>query len=73
MARSPTSSSSDETEGILKEPALTAQPHGAVSATKALFQAAPARTLDDQRLAEWTAQVARFRDLAAAFAPTAGE
>ena len=58
---------------ILKEPALTAHPHCAVSATKALLQAAPARTLDDQRLAELTARVARFRDLAAAFAPTAGE
>ncbi|MDZ5622475.1 enoyl-CoA hydratase/isomerase family protein [Nocardioides sp. HM23] len=53
--------------------ALTAHPHGAVSATKALLQAAPARSLDDQRLAERTAQVARFRDLAAAFAPAAGE
>jgi enoyl-CoA hydratase/carnithine racemase len=53
--------------------ALTAHPHGAVTATKALLQAAPARSLDDQRLAERTAQVARFRDLAAAFAPTAGE
>ena len=53
--------------------ALTAHPHGAVTATKALLQAAPGRSLDDQRLAERIAQVARFRDLAAAFAPTAGE
>lgn len=53
--------------------ALTAHPHGAVIATKALLQGAPARTLDDQRLAERTAQVARFRDLAAAFASPVGE
>ncbi|MEZ0580369.1 enoyl-CoA hydratase/isomerase family protein [Nocardioides sp. MH1] len=44
--------------------ALTAHPHGAVSATKALLQDAPARSLDDQRLAERTAQVKRFRALA---------
>ena len=53
--------------------ALTAHPHGAVTATKKLLQDAPARTIEGQRLAERTAQVARFRDLAAAFAPTAGE
>jgi enoyl-CoA hydratase/carnithine racemase len=53
--------------------ALTAHPHGAVSATKALLRGAPGRSLEEQRLAERTAQVARFRDLAAAFAPTAGE
>jgi enoyl-CoA hydratase/carnithine racemase len=44
--------------------ALTAHPHGAVTATKKLLQDAPARTLDEQRLAERTAQVARFRALA---------
>ena len=44
--------------------ALTAHPHGAVTATKALLQEAPERTLDEQRLAERTAQVARFRALA---------
>lgn len=44
--------------------ALTAHPHGAVTATKALLQAAPARSLEEQRLAERTAQVRRFRALA---------
>jgi len=44
--------------------ALTAHPHGAVTATKRLLQDAPARTIDEQRLAERTAQVARFRALA---------
>ena len=44
---------------------LTANSVGAVRATKHLLQAAPARTLDEQRLAERTAQVARFRELAA--------
>ncbi len=44
--------------------ALTAHAHGAVTATKRLLQDAPARTLDEQRLAERTAQVARFRALA---------
>jgi enoyl-CoA hydratase/carnithine racemase len=44
--------------------ALTAHAHGAVSATKELLQAAPSRSLDDQRLAERTAQVKRFRALA---------
>lgn len=43
--------------------ALTAHPHGAVSATKQLLQDAPARSLEEQRLAERTAQVARFRAL----------
>ncbi len=43
---------------------LTAHPHGAVTATKALLRQAPERTLDEQRLAERTAQVARFRALA---------
>ena len=33
---------------------LTAHPHAAVSATKALLQTAPARSLDDQRLSERT-------------------
>lgn len=45
--------------------ALTAHSAGAVRATKALLQEAPARSLDDQRLAERTAQVARFRALLA--------
>lgn len=44
--------------------ALTAHPHGAVTATKKLLQDAPARTIEEQRLAERTAQVARFRALA---------
>ena len=44
--------------------ALTAHAHGAVTATKELLQAAPARSLDEQRLAERTAQVGRFRALA---------
>ncbi|KAA1426396.1 enoyl-CoA hydratase/isomerase family protein [Nocardioides antri] len=52
--------------------ALTAHPHGAVTATKRLLQDAPARTIEEQRLAERTAQVARFRELAAAFSPAAG-
>jgi enoyl-CoA hydratase/carnithine racemase len=43
---------------------LTAHPADAVRATKALLQQAPHRTLDEQRLAERTAQVARFRALA---------
>lgn len=41
--------------------ALTAHSHPAVSATKALLRAAPARTLDEQRLAERTAQVPLLR------------
>lgn len=53
--------------------ALTAHPHGAVTATKRLLQEAPARTIDEQRLAERTAQVARFRALAAAFTPAAAD
>lgn len=47
--------------------ALTAHDAGAVRATKELLQAAPGRTLEEQRLAERTAQVARFRALAALF------
>ncbi|WP_203338358.1 enoyl-CoA hydratase/isomerase family protein [Nocardioides limicola] len=47
--------------------ALTAHSQGAVQGTKALLQQAPLRTLDEQRLAERTAQVARFRELAVAF------
>lgn len=46
---------------------LTAHSAGAVRATKALLQEAPHRSLDDQRLAERTAQVGRFRELAALF------
>lgn len=42
---------------------LTAPSAGAVRATKALLQQAPHRSLDEQRLAERTAQVARFREL----------
>jgi enoyl-CoA hydratase/carnithine racemase len=62
----------DQLDGALAATldALTAHPHGAVSATKELLQAAPSRSVDDQRLAERTAQVARFRDLAAALAPS---
>ena len=45
--------------------ALTAHPHGAVTATKRLLQEAPSRPVEEQRLAERTAQVARFRALAA--------
>ncbi|KAA1416832.1 enoyl-CoA hydratase/isomerase family protein [Nocardioides humilatus] len=44
--------------------AVTAHAHGAVTATKQLLQDAPSRSLDDQRLAERTAQVGRFRALA---------
>lgn len=51
--------------------ALTAHPHGAVSATKELLRAAPSRSVDEQRLAERTAQVARLRALAGAPGPTA--
>jgi enoyl-CoA hydratase/carnithine racemase len=43
---------------------LTAHSADAVRATKALLQQAPHRSLDEQRLAERTAQVARFRALA---------
>ena len=46
---------------------VTAHAAGAVRATKALLQQAPGRTLDEQRLAERTAQVERFRELAAVF------
>jgi enoyl-CoA hydratase/carnithine racemase len=48
--------------------ALTAHTAGAVRATKALLQQAHARSLDEQRLAERTAQAGRFRDLAALMA-----
>jgi enoyl-CoA hydratase/carnithine racemase len=44
--------------------AVLANPADAVSGTKALLQQASARSLDDQRLAERTAQVARMRALA---------
>jgi len=53
----------DAAVGAMVE-SLTAHAHGAVTATKRLLQEAPARTLDEQRLAERTAQVARFRALA---------
>jgi enoyl-CoA hydratase/carnithine racemase len=43
--------------------AVTAHSAGAVRATKALLQQAPHNTLDEQRLAERTAQVGRFREL----------
>ena len=48
--------------------ALTAHSVGAVRATKALLQQAHARSLEEQRLAERTAQAGRFRDLAALMA-----
>jgi len=56
---------SAELDGVVAETvaALTAHPAGAVRATKALLQQAPHRLLDEQRLAERTAQVGRFRDL----------
>jgi len=56
---------SAELDGAVAETvvALTAHPAGAVRATKALLQQAPHRLLDEQRLAERTAQVGRFRDL----------
>ncbi len=44
---------------------VTAHMPGAVRATKGLLQQAHARTLDEQRLAERTAQAARFREMAA--------
>ncbi|WP_183093975.1 enoyl-CoA hydratase/isomerase family protein [Nocardioides stalactiti] len=55
-----------ELDGVLAATidALTAHVHGAVTATKRLLQEAPSRSLEDQRLAERTAQVARFRALA---------
>lgn len=43
---------------------LTAHNAAAVRATKDLLQEAPHRSLDEQRLAERTAQVGRFRELA---------
>jgi enoyl-CoA hydratase/carnithine racemase len=60
---------SDELEAELAAliASLTAHPAGAVRATKELLQAAPHRTIEDQRLAERTAQVARFRELAPMF------
>ena len=56
----------DELDAAVKSmvDALTAHAHGAVTATKQLLQDAPARTIDEQRLAERTAQVGRFRALA---------
>jgi enoyl-CoA hydratase/carnithine racemase len=45
--------------------ALTAALPGAVRETKALLQAAPARSLDEQRRCEREAQVRRFREMAA--------
>lgn len=45
--------------------ALTAAPHGAVTGTKRLLQAAPRRGYDEQRAAERREQAARLRDLAA--------
>lgn len=44
--------------------AILANPAEAVRGTKALLQQAPERSLDDQRLAERTAQVSRMRALA---------
>ncbi|WP_343996536.1 enoyl-CoA hydratase/isomerase family protein [Nocardioides dubius] len=46
---------------------LTQHPAAAVRATTELLHDASARTLDEQRLAERTAQAARFGELAAAF------
>jgi len=48
--------------------ALTEHSAGAVRATKELLQQAHSRSLDEQRLAERTAQVGRFRELAALMA-----
>jgi len=48
--------------------ALTEHAVGAVRATKELLQQAHARSLDEQRLAERTAQAGRFRELAALMA-----
>ena len=45
--------------------ALTAPMHGAVSGTKALLRSASVLDLDEQRRAERSAQVRRFRELAA--------
>ncbi len=57
----------DELDRALGETvgALTAHSAGAVRATQALLQEAPRRSLEEQRLAERTAQVARFRELTA--------
>ena len=49
--------------------ALTAHDAAAVSGTKRLLATASALSLDEQRLAERTEQVARFRALAALFGP----
>ena len=43
--------------------ALTAAPHGAVTATKTLLLGAGERDLDEQRRLEREAQTRRFRDL----------
>ena len=45
---------------------LTAHPHGAVTATKALFLGAAERTFDEQRTAERLAQFGRFTEMFAA-------
>jgi len=45
--------------------ALTAAPHGAVTGTKRLLQAAPRQGYDEQRAAERREQIVRLRDLAA--------
>jgi enoyl-CoA hydratase/carnithine racemase len=50
--------------------ALTAAPHGAVTGTKRLLQAAPRRGYDEQLAAERHEQVARLRDLAAQMRPS---
>jgi enoyl-CoA hydratase/carnithine racemase len=52
--------------------ALTAASASAVRSTKALPLSAPARTLEEQRLAERTAQVAQFRELAASLGNAVG-
>ncbi len=52
--------------------ALTATSASAVRSTKALLMSAPARTLEEQRLAERTAQVAPFRELAASLGDAVG-
>lgn len=58
--------SAEELEGAVSAlvEALTAHSADAVRATKQLLQGASSRSLDDQQLAERTAQVARFRALA---------
>lgn len=54
----------DATVGDLAE-ALTAAPHGAVTATKALLRTADSRNYHDQLTAERTTQVRRMREVAA--------